>query len=145
MSELWVPGSSENFDVDNVFQMAKLLQNELEEIDDFNDYGEYVEFALGALRSHVHQSIQRGETYCVDSSVALLEDRFERPVLEIENAQFYGFVSEANVLARKEYPLGLAIRMDALSMISGGDAPCTDELAGRVNVPVTRITHVEAA
>lgn len=143
MSELWLPNDNKMPDASNVFEMAKLLQQNLTEILDFEEYVQFQLFAVEGLRMHIKQNESQQQEFSVDTAVGLLEDRSNTPVASIENARFYGMVSDAAMLEKANFRLGLAIRMDAFSFAPLNNVNDTNEMYQTVSLPVSTIHQAD--
>lgn len=145
MSELWMPGPKLSVDVENVFDMMELFQQELDAIRDREKKIRFGLHAATTLSYVIHRAAVDDLEISLSTDFAILQRTSERSYQEVLGAVgIVGRVVDANIISLGEVlPPSVAMEVDVEHVFNPSEPEETAAIFGSGNVPIGSVNYIE--
>lgn len=139
---IWVPGEY-GYNASNPFDMAKLLQEQLESCEDIDEQQVFADFALRSLAEHFNINSKKYKQSVLGTEHAFIEDADRTGMALVENVGLYGAIKGVSWLHLYSNNYGIALNIDAEYIYPLDSPDDTDLILRTARTPIDALTFVE--
>lgn len=139
---IWIPGER-GYNASNPFDMAKLLQEQLENCLDLDEQQRLADFALRSLAEHFSSEPKEYKQSVLGAEQAFIEDADRMGMARIENVGVYGAIKGVSWLHLHRHNYGIALNIDAEYIYPLDNPDDTDLVLCTARTPIDALTFVE--
>lgn len=145
MSELWLPKSSSNPDIENVFDLMEVFQEGIENREAYEDKIMLARQAAISLARIIKRLEDEQRAVCLETQLAVVRStEHEDHHIVVKDVGVIGDLTDANVIQLGEHvPMSLAMELDVTHFFNPADPDESDIILTSGNVPITHVNYIE--